>query len=124
MSALRGFRRGRDRRLWFVGATLVAAAAFGIFFVAASGASGPCPIPGNFEIDGDMTQATCTPAGDDWNTPNIGVQSTNQGGTYQTSGKDDSDPSTWMSSGSTPDKTNFEQAYATSRVVGGHFFVF
>src|SRR4029077_8703557 len=104
MSTPGSFRRGRGRRLWMVGATLVAAATFGIFFVAASGASGPCPTPGNFEIDGDMTQATCTPAADDWNTPNIDVQSTTQGATYSTSGKDDGNPSTWSSSGSTPDK--------------------
>jgi uncharacterized repeat protein (TIGR01451 family) len=108
-----------------VGATLVAAAAFGVVFVAATGAApSPCPIPGNFEIDGDMTQLTCDPGADDWDTPNIGVQSTSQGGTYKTAGKDDEDPSTWESSGSTPDKTNFEQAYATSRVVAGHFYVF
>ncbi|HZC25429.1 MAG TPA: hypothetical protein VE287_00275, partial [Actinopolymorphaceae bacterium] len=87
-------------------------------------AAAPCPIPGGFEIDGDMTQLTCTPTGDDWNTPGIGVQSTTQGGTYSTAGKDDGNPSTWVSSGSTPDKTNFERAYATSRVVGGHFYVY
>jgi uncharacterized repeat protein (TIGR01451 family) len=91
-------------------------------------APSPCPIPANFEIDGDMSQHTCDPAGDDWNTPGIGVQSTTQGGTYSTAGKDDGNPSTWVSSGSTPDKTNFERAYATSRIanVGGvpHFFVF
>jgi hypothetical protein len=125
MSALRGFRRGRNRGLWVVGATLLAAAAFGVVFVASSGAvNPPCPIPGNFEIDGDMTQATCNPPADDWNTPNIGVQSTTQGGTYSTSGKDNGNPSTWTSTGSTPNKTDFAQAYATSRVVNGHFFVF
>src|SRR5215467_11530450 len=125
MSALRSLRRGNGRRLWAVGATLVAAAAFGVFFVAASGAApSPCPIPGNFEIDGDMTQQTCSPGADDWDTPNIGVQSTTQGGTYKTAGKDDSDPTGWQSSGSTPNKTDFAQAYATSRVINGHFFVF
>ena len=87
-------------------------------------AAGPCPIPGNFEIDGDMALHTCTPAGDDWNTPGIGVAKTTQGGTYKTAGKDDSDPSAWQSSGSTPDKTDFERAYATSRVVSGHYFVY
>jgi uncharacterized repeat protein (TIGR01451 family) len=125
MSALRSFRRGRNRGLWVVGATLLAAAAFGVIFVASSGAApSPCPIPGNFEIDGDMTQQTCAPGADDWNTPNIGVQATTQGGTYSTSGKDGHDPSTWTSSGHTPDKTNFAQEYATSRVVNGHFFVY
>jgi hypothetical protein len=106
MSSLRSFRRGRGRGLWAVGATLVVAAAFGVIFVASSGAApSPCPIPGNFEIDGDMTQQTCSPGADDWNTPNIGVQSTTQGGTYKTAGKDKADPSGWQSSGSTPDKT-------------------
>ena len=125
MSGLRNFRRGhRGRRLWLVGATLVAAASFGLIFVAASGvAPSPCPIPGNFDIDGDMIHATCNPPGDDWDNA-AGVQSTTQGGTYSTSGKDGNDPSTWTSSGSTPDKTDFAQAYATSRVVNGHFFVF
>ena len=47
-----------------------------------------------------MLQNTCSPAADDWNTPNIGVQSTTQGGTYSTSGKDGGDPSTWSSTGS------------------------
>ena len=126
MSPLRSSRRRRDgRRLWLVGATLFAALAFGVFFVASSGAApSPCPIPGSFEIDGDMTQHTCSPAADDWNTPNIGVQSTTQGGTYQTSSKDPADPSGWSSSGQTPNKTDFDRAYATSRVVAGHFYVF
>jgi len=103
----------------------VALAAAGLVFLGGPvQAASPCPIPGNFEIDGDMTQATCTPPGDDWNTPGINVAATNQGGTYKTAGKDGDDPSGWESSGSTPDKTNFEQAYATSRVVNGHFYVF
>src|SRR4029077_9187821 len=125
MSALRSLRRGRNRGLWMVGATLLAAAAFGVIFVASSGAAPTvCPIPGNFEIDGDMLQNTCAPPANDWNTPNIGVQEPNQGGTYKTAGKDGSNPSTWQSSGSTRAKTNFAREYATSRVVGGHFFVF
>jgi uncharacterized repeat protein (TIGR01451 family) len=125
MSALRGLRRGRSgRRLWAVGATLIAAAAFGVFFVAASGAApSPCPIPGGFEIDGDMTHATCDPPGDDWDNA-AGVVSTTQGGTYSTSNKDNSDPSNWTSSGATPNKTDFAQAYATSRVMNGHFYVY
>ncbi|RNL80148.1 DUF11 domain-containing protein [Nocardioides marmorisolisilvae] len=112
------------RRVGSIISALALAGAGIAFLGAPAQAASPCPIPGNFEIDGDMTQATCTPAGDDWNTPGIAVQSTNQGGTYKTAGKDDADPSGWQSSGSTPDKTNFEQAYATSRVVGGHFYVF
>jgi uncharacterized repeat protein (TIGR01451 family) len=87
-----------------------------------------CPIPGGFEIDGDMLQGTCTPAGDDWNTASLNVQKTNQVGTYNTgggqAGKDHGDPSTWTSSGATPDKTDFDQAYATSKVVGTDYYVF
>jgi uncharacterized repeat protein (TIGR01451 family) len=71
-----------------------------------------------------MNQQTCTPGADDWDTQGIGVLGTTQGGTYSTAGKDDADTSTWVSSGSTPNKTDFAQAYATSRVVNGHFFVF
>ncbi|MFL6173227.1 MAG: hypothetical protein ACJ716_10115 [Marmoricola sp.] len=95
-----------------------------VFLGGPAHAASPCPTPGNFEIDGDMLQATCTAPADDWNTPSIGVQSTNQGGTYKTAGKDGDDPAGWQSTGSTPDKTNFEQAYATSRVVNGHFYVY
>jgi uncharacterized repeat protein (TIGR01451 family) len=106
----------------------IAAFAIAVLLVGANAmpaqAASPCPIPGGFEIDGDMTQLTCDPSGDDWNTPGIIVSQTTQGGTYQTSGKDDGDPSTWQSSGSTPDKTDFERAYATSRVVNGHYFVY
>ncbi|HZC74140.1 MAG TPA: hypothetical protein VE442_25870 [Jatrophihabitans sp.] len=99
--------------------------ASGLIWAAIPAQAASCPTPGNFEIDGDMLQLTCNPGPqDDWNTPNIGVQSTTQGGTYSTAGKDDSNPSTWVSSGSTPDKTNFERAYATSRVVNGHFYVY
>jgi uncharacterized repeat protein (TIGR01451 family) len=111
------------RALRITTATLLASAGL-VWATGPVQAASPCPIPGGFEIDGDMTQLTCTPSGDDWNTSGIGVQSTAQGGTYQTAGKDDSNPSTWQSSGSTPDKTNFERAYATSRVVGGHFYVY
>src|SRR5579884_4395707 len=105
---LRSFRGGRGRRIWLVGATVMAVAAFGVFFVAASGAAPSCPTPGNFEIDGDMAQHTCSNPADDWNTPNIGVQSTSQQGTYSTSGKDDGNPGQWTSSGATPDKTDFD----------------
>jgi uncharacterized repeat protein (TIGR01451 family) len=123
MTAVRKFR-GWGRRGRSVVTICLLLAATGLIFAATSSqAAGACPIPGNFEIDGDMTHATCTPPADDWDNAS-GVQSTNQGGTYSTSNKDDSDPSGWTSSGSTPDKTNFEQAYATSRVVGGHFYVF
>jgi uncharacterized repeat protein (TIGR01451 family) len=124
MSRLGSIRRGFGRRFWVVGATLVAAAAFGVIFIAASGAAPPpCPTPANFEIDGDMTAGNCVSGADDWS--NVSPAQTSQGGTYSTSGKDNSDPSTWTSTGSTPDKTDFTQAYATSRIgTDGDFYVF
>ena len=89
-----------------------------------SPAASPCPIPGGFEIDGDMLQNTCTPAGDDWNTSGLGVQVSTQGGTYSTAGKDGGNPSTWVTAGSTPNKADFARAYAFARVVGGHYFAY
>src|SRR4051794_6137099 len=113
--------------------SMIAALAIALLVVGANAAPVQavpvCPTPGNFEIDGDMAQHTCADPQDDWNTPGLNVQSTTQGGTYSTAGKDDGNPTTWVSSGSTPDKTDFERAYATSRTVdigGGvlHYFVY
>ncbi|MFE2992245.1 hypothetical protein [Streptomyces sp. NPDC059262] len=86
-------------------------------------AASPCPVPGGFEIDGDLQASTCTPSGDDWNTPGLNVGSTTDGGTYVTAGRDDSNPSTWTSSGFTPDQTNFYGAHAVARVIDGHYYV-
>ncbi|MFF2473028.1 hypothetical protein [Streptomyces sp. NPDC058066] len=86
-------------------------------------AAAPCPLPGGFEIDGDLQASTCTPSGDDWNTPGLNVGSTTDGGSYQTVSKDDSVPAGWASSGSTPDKSLFTGAYAVSRVIDGHYYV-
>ena len=83
-----------------------------------------CPIPGGFEIDGDMAAGTCNPAGDDWNTPNIGVQTQTQTGNYSSSGKDSSATSGWTTSGGTPPKADFTVAYTTARVVNGHYYVY
>jgi uncharacterized repeat protein (TIGR01451 family) len=65
MSGPRGFRRGHRRRFWFLATTVVVVAAFGIFFVAASGAvlTGS---PSSFESsDGNMTLDTS--GNTDWN---------------------------------------------------------
>lgn len=86
-------------------------------------AAAPCPLPGGFEIDGDLQAGTCTPSGDDWTTPGLNVESTTDGGSYQTVSKDDSVPAAWVSSGSTPDKSLFTGAYAASRVIDGHYYV-
>ena len=56
MGTLRTLRGGRGRRYWAMGATLVVAAAFGIIFVASSGANLP---PSTFEgNDGNMVVNT------------------------------------------------------------------
>ncbi|MEU1203300.1 hypothetical protein ABZ446_44880 [Streptomyces sp. NPDC005813] len=87
-------------------------------------AASPCPMPGGFETDGDLQAATCTPSGDDWDTPGLNVGSTTDGGSYQTVAKDDSNPATWTSSGSTPDQSVFSGAFAAARVVDGHYYVY
>ncbi|HKC18693.1 MAG TPA: hypothetical protein VKE27_03595, partial [Candidatus Dormibacteraeota bacterium] len=120
-------RRGKRRLLpnRSLAALCLLLLATGLIFAAtgSQAANAVCSVAGNFEIDGDMQAHTCAPFGDDWNS-SIGVQQTSQGGTYQTANKDSSDPSTWTSTGSTPDKTDFSQAYAASRVVTGHFFTY
>jgi uncharacterized repeat protein (TIGR01451 family) len=107
--------------------------ATGLVWAATASQAAPqaCTVAGGFEIDGDMTPgtATCVPAGLDWtSTPPLTVAGTTQGGTYKTAAKDDSDPATWQSAGATPNKADFQQAYATSHVakVGGtdHFFTY
>ena len=84
-----------------------------------------CTVLGNFEIDGNMNQgsANCSPPTQDWDTPGLGVQSTNTIGTYSSSSKETNDPNLvtppgpWTSSGSTPDKSDFNTVYAFTRVV-------
>src|SRR5262249_54172435 len=70
----RGSGAGRLPRFRTITVVCLTLAAVGLIWAAtASQAAGACPIPGNFEIDGDMIQNTCTPGANDWNTPNIGV---------------------------------------------------
>jgi uncharacterized repeat protein (TIGR01451 family) len=120
--------RPRERRPGFRGIVILclvlAVAGLTLAATASQAAPQACTVVANFEIDGDMTPgtATCVPTGDDWS--NVNPAQTTQGGTYQTANKDSSDPSGWTSTGSTPSKTDFSQAYATSRVVNGHFYTF
>jgi uncharacterized repeat protein (TIGR01451 family) len=55
MRALRRFSRGRGRRFWFMATTLAVVAAFGVVFVAASGAVLPGSPSGFESNDGNMT---------------------------------------------------------------------
>jgi uncharacterized repeat protein (TIGR01451 family) len=122
----RGDQRPRFRSIATICLVLVAS---GLVWAATASQAAPqaCTVAGGFEIDGDMTAgtATCAPAGLDWNsTPPLTVQATNQGGTYKTAGKDGGDPTTWQSSGATPNKADFSQAYATSHIANNHFFAY
>jgi hypothetical protein len=66
MSAkLSKFRRGRGRRFWFLATTVAVVAAFGIVFVAASGAVLPGSPSGFESNDGNMTLGTS--GNTDWN---------------------------------------------------------
>jgi hypothetical protein len=81
-----------------------------------------CKSIGGFEIDGNMTASTC--GGQDWATNSLTVGITSQGDTYKTDLSDSTDPSLWQVQGDSPDKGNFERAYSTAYVSGGHYYVF
>ncbi|WP_345803471.1 SpaA isopeptide-forming pilin-related protein [Microbacterium sp. AZCO] len=79
-----------------------------------------CASPfGGFEIDGDYAPGTC--GGIDWGS-GVGT-STATVGTYQVV-KDNSDPSTWTSTGGTPPKVDFIRVYTYSHIVGGQYYLY
>ncbi|WP_341994217.1 hypothetical protein MRBLWH7_002099 [Microbacterium sp. LWH7-1.2] len=78
-----------------------------------------CTLNGTFEIDADYEPGTC--GGNDWT--NVAHDEATQGGTYQTSNKDDSDPAGWTSSGSTPPKGDFARVYSYAQSVGGNYYL-
>ena len=100
------------------------AAVFNPLVVAGPALAAPVCDLGDFEIDGNLTEQDCPPGFDDWLTPGIGFNSTEQGGTYSASSKDVDDPSTWTSAGSTPDKADFSKVYTLARVVDGHYYLY
>ena len=100
------------------------AAVFTPLVVAGPALAAPVCDLGDFEIDGNLTEQDCPPGFDDWLTPGIGFNSTEQGGTYSASSKDVDDPSTWTSAGSTPDKADFSKVYTLARVVDGHYYLY
>ncbi|MHC2997818.1 MSCRAMM family protein, partial [Microbacterium sp. HJ5] len=80
----------------------------------------PCIVQGGFEIDGNYAAGDC--AGADWS--NVNFSSTTQGGTYNTSNKDDDEDTTeWDSSGNTPPKGDFQRVYSYSTTVGSEYFL-
>jgi len=79
----------------------------------------PCLINGTFEIDANYAANSC--GGNDWG--NVSHDETTQGGTYQTSNKDNDNPATWTSSGSTPPKGDFERVYSYGETVGSNYYL-
>ncbi|MFC6354744.1 prealbumin-like fold domain-containing protein [Luethyella okanaganae] len=94
---------------------------YAVFVPVQSASAASCATPGGFEIDGNLPP-DCNPVGIDWGTPGLASDTTTQGGTYQTSNKDGSNPVGWTSSGSTPSKADFDQVYTYAQVVGGDYF--
>src|SRR5438067_2180521 len=139
MSALRSFRRGRGHRFWFVGATLVAAAVFGVVFVASSGASLSTSL---FEgSDGNMVVGTaghtdwCTDfpaptAGQTCAAPIAGLRTLIDvpSGTSDnsfTGGSHEDDPNVTIATGSVPpNKNDLTRAYAASETFSDETFLY
>ncbi|WP_022893694.1 prealbumin-like fold domain-containing protein [Agromyces subbeticus] len=114
----------RRQRTALLAAGALVAGLFAPVALAAPAYADPLCDLGDFEIDGNLTELDCETGFDDWDTPGIGFNSTEQGGTYSASSKDVDDPSTWTSAGSTPDKADFSKVYTLARVVDGHYFLF
>jgi hypothetical protein len=139
MSALRSFRRGRGRRYWTVGATLVVAAVFGIVFVASSGASlSTSPFEGS---DGNMIVDTaghtdwCTdfPApttGQTCAAPIAGLRTLTDvpSGTSDnsfTGGSKEDDPNVTIAAGSVPpNKNDLTRAYVATETISNETFLY
>jgi hypothetical protein len=116
------FSRRQRTALLAVGA-LVAGLFAPIALAAPAYAAEDCDL-GGFEIDGDMPEDNCGAGFDDWDTPGIGYNTTDQGGTYSPSQKEIDDPSGWKAAGSTPDKADFATVYTLARVVNGEYFLY
>src|ERR1700750_267437 len=127
MSALRGFRRGRGRRLWVVGATLFATAVFGVVFVASSGASlSTSPFEGS---DGNMVVDTAGHT--DWESLSppvlrtlVDVPSGTSDNSF-TGGSHEDDPNVTIATGSIPpNKNDLTRAYVASETISGETFLY
>jgi hypothetical protein len=114
----------RRQRIALLAAGALVTGLFAPVALAAPAFAAPVCDLGDFEIDGNLTEQDCPPGFDDWLTPGIGFNSTEQGGTYSASSKDVNDPSTWTSAGSTPDKADFSKVYTLARVVDGHYYLY
>jgi uncharacterized repeat protein (TIGR01451 family) len=128
MSAKFGeFRRGRGRRWWYTGATLVVVAVFSVVFVAASGANlNSSPFEG---ADGNMV--VDTNGHTDWESlsppvlrtlPDVASGSSDNSFTQ---GSKEDDPNVTIAEGSIPpNKNDLTRAYAATETVGGDTFLY
>jgi uncharacterized repeat protein (TIGR01451 family) len=128
MSALRSFRRGSGRKYLFFGATLVAAAAFGILFVASSGAVlSPSTFEGN---DGNMV--VNTPGNTDWislsGNPNLRTLVDKPSGSTDNSfgqGTKENDTNATVVTGTIPpNKNDLTRSYIYNEQIGSSSFVY
>src|SRR5437763_10779717 len=139
MSALRSFRRGRGHRFWFVGATLVAAAVFGVVFVASSGASLSTSLfegsDGNMVVDTAGHTDWCPDfpaptAGQTCAAPIAGLRTLIDvpSGTSDnsfTGGSHEDDPNVSIATGSVPpNKTDLPRASAATETISTETFLY
>jgi uncharacterized repeat protein (TIGR01451 family) len=113
--------------LWFLGATVVAFAVFGVVFVASSGASlSTSPFEG-----GDGNMVVDTPGNTDWESLSPPVLRTlvdvpsGQSDNSFTGGSHEDDPNVTIAQGSIPpNKNDLTRAYAASEKVSGETFLY
>jgi uncharacterized repeat protein (TIGR01451 family) len=128
MSALRSFRRGRGRRYWFVGATVLVAAVFAVVFVASSGAViAPSTFEGN---DGNMVVDTAGHT--DWQSlqgnPNlqslVDLPSGSNDNSFGQGTKENDTNLTVVTGTIPPNKNDLKRAYVYNDQFNGNSFLY
>jgi uncharacterized repeat protein (TIGR01451 family) len=125
MSRIRTFRRRQGRRYWFLGATVVVAAVFGVVFVAASGAN----LTGSTFEGNDGNMIVDTPGHTDWaNVAGLQTLIDNPSGSTDnsfTQGTSEDNTAVTIADGSIPpNKNDLTRAYLASEQVGGQSFLY
>jgi uncharacterized repeat protein (TIGR01451 family) len=124
MSALKSFRRGKGRRYWIAGATLVAAAVFSVVFVAASGAN----LTGSTFEGNDGNMVVNTAGNTDWanvTKTTLTDLSNDPNDNSFTQGTAEDDQTVTIADGSIPpNKNDLTRAYISSEQVGNNSFLY